>query len=268
MLVAGKACHPFRRRVRAAIDEMPEVEISESGNIRSLHLGSETVQSSMNLDEPADLVLSYTRAMMGFLLFGEEPQHILQIGLGGGSITRFIDEYLPNARSLVVEINPQVIAVARAFFQMPEEGEYFEIIEADGADYVKIFRESTDAILVDGFDGVQIVDALTTEDFFMDCRRALSPNGVFVANWWSGDKRYQAFLERLLEVFEGRVIELPSASHGNVAVMAFRQSPHPVSWDALEFRADQLECRYGIEFGDFVRRIKECNLHSAGRLLI
>lgn len=42
---------------------------------------------------------------------------------------------------------------------------------------MKIFRGSTDAILVDGFDGLQIVDALTTEDFFEDCKRALSPKG-------------------------------------------------------------------------------------------
>lgn len=266
--MAGKACHPFRRRVRAAVDEMPEVEISETGNIRSLHLGSETVQSSMNLDEPSELVLSYTRAMVGFLLFNDAPQHIVQVGLGGGSIVRFLDEYLPDARQVVVEINPQVVAVARAFFQLPPEGEYFEIVEADGADYVKIFRDSTDAILVDGYDGLQIVDALTSEDFFADCKRALSPRGVFVANWWSGDKRYQVFLERLLAVFEGRVIELPSAGHGNVAVMAFRQSPRPLEWTALEERAGQLECRYGVEFGDFVRRLRESNLHTAGRLLL
>ncbi|WP_349290622.1 polyamine aminopropyltransferase [Crenobacter caeni] len=266
--MAGKARHPFRRRVRGGVDAMPEVEISETGNIRSLHLGSETVQSSMNLDEPSELVLSYTRAMAGFLLFSEEPEHILHIGLGGGSLVRFIDEYLPDARQVAVEINPQVVAVARSFFQLPPEGEYFEIVEADGADYVKIPRDSADAILVDGYDGLQIVDALVSDDFFEDCKRALSPRGVFVANWWSGDKRYQGFLERLLAVFDGRVLELPSAGHGNVAVLAFRQSPVPTAWDALEERAARLECRYGVEFSDFVRRLRESNLHSAGRLLI
>ncbi|WP_434635180.1 polyamine aminopropyltransferase [Chromobacterium sp. CV08] len=247
---------------------MPEVEISEEGNIRSLHLGSETIQSSMDLDDPADLVLSYSRAMMGFLLWNDNPQHILQIGLGGGSFARFIDEYLPDAVSVAVDINPQVIAVARAFFQLPEEGDFFEIVEADGADYVKIFRGSTDAILVDGFDGLQIVDALTTEDFFEDCKRALSPQGVFVTNWWSGDKRYQAFIERLLNVFEGRVIELPAATHGNVAVIAFRQSPKLTQWDALKKHADELEGRFGLEFVEFVNRLKQTNQHTAGHLLV
>jgi len=261
--VANKARHPFRRRVRSSVDAMPEVEISEADGIRSLHLGSETVQSSMNIDDPTDLVLSYSRAMMGFLLFNSDPAHILQIGLGGGSIARFIDFYLRNSRSVVVDINPQVIAVARAFFELPEEGERFEIVEADGADYVKIFRDSTDTILVDGFDGLQIVDALTTEDFFEDCRRALTPNGIFVSNWWSGDKRYVTFLERLLGVFGGRVLELPAQSHGNVAVMAFNQTPEVIQWDALEKKADQLERRFGLEFCDFVARMRQSNPHAA-----
>ena len=266
--MAHRALHPFRRRVRNGVDAMPEVEISEADNIRSLHLGSETIQSSMNLDDPADLVLSYSRAMMAFLLWHDDPRHILQIGLGGGSFARWIDEYLPDAVSVAVDINPQVIAVARSFFQLPEEGDFFEIIEADGAEYVKVFRESTDVILVDGFDGLQIVDELTTEAFFEDCHRALTPNGVFVTNWWSGDKRYQQFVERLLAVFEGRVIELPAVSHGNMAVMAFKQTPSPLAWDVLEKKADELEGRFGLEFCDFVSRMKDVNLHSNNRLLL
>lgn len=257
-----KARHPFRHRVRPGFETMPEVEISEADGIRSLHLGSETVQSSMDLNDPARLVLSYSRAMMGFLLFNPDPGHILQIGLGGGSFARFIAAHLPDAVSIAVDINPQVIAVARGFFALPPEGERFEVVEADGAEYVRIFRDSTDAILVDGFDGLQIVDALTTEDFFEDCRRALAPGGVFVTNWWSGDKRYVTFLERLLGVFDGRVLELPAASHGNVAVMAFNQPPAHTRWTALEKRAGELERRFGLEFGDFVARLRQHNPHA------
>ena len=59
-----------------------------------------------------------------------------------------------------------------------------------------------------------------------------------------------AFIDRLLTVFEGRVIELPAASHGNVAVMAFRQSPTLTQWEALKKRADELEGRHGVRGGD------------------
>lgn len=256
------AHHPYRR-LRAQQSELPEVGISESGNIRSLHLGSATVQSSMNLDHPAELVLSYSRAMMGWLLFAERaPAHITQIGLGGGSFARWIDAYLPDTRQTAVDINPQVINVARSLFELPFEDERFEIIEADGAEYIKTLRGGTDVVLVDGFDGLQIVDTLVEEPFFENCRRALSANGIFVTNWWSGDKRYRRFVERLLGVFEGRVLELPAESHGNVAVMAFQSSPKEQSLDKLKKRADKLSTQYGLDFKRMLSELKANNQNN------
>ena len=240
------ARHPYRR-LRSARFALPEVGISEHGNIRSLHLGSETVQSSMNVDYPAELVLSYSRAMMAWLLFAENVRHITQIGLGGGSFVRWIDAHLPEVEQTAVEINPQVISVARGLFELPFEGEKFEIIEADGAEYIKTLRGGTDILLVDGFDGVQIIDALVAEPFFADCRTALSEHGIFVTNWWSGDKRYPLFLQRLAQVFDQRVLCVPAETHGNVAVLAFQnQAPQPLA--ALQKKAAKLGEQYGLDF--------------------
>lgn len=256
------AHHPYRR-LRAQRFELPEVGISEEGNIRSLHLGSSTIQSSMNTDHPAELVLSYSRAMMGWLLFAErEPQHITQIGLGGGSFARWIDAFLPHTRQTAVDINPQVINVARSLFELPFEGEMFEIVEADGAEYIKTLRGGTDVLLVDGFDGEQIIDALVSEEFFRHCRTALSADGIFVTNWWSGDKRYRRFVESLLEVFEGRVMEIPAESHGNVAVMAFQQTPRDLLLDNLKKRAEKLSERYQIDFKRILSAAKAANQNN------
>lgn len=256
------AQHPYRR-LRPSKMHLPEVGISEEGNIRSLHLGSPTIQSSMNLDHPAELVLSYSRAMMGWLLFAENtPRHITQIGLGGGSFARWIDTYLPNTKQTAVDINPQVIAVARSLFELPFEGETFEIVQADGAEYIKVFRHNTDVILVDGFDGEQIIDDLVGEPFFENCRHALSDNGIFVTNWWSGDKRYQHFIERLLNVFDGRVLELPAESHGNVAVMAFQNSPKEQNLDNLKKRAEKLSERYDLDFKRMLSALKAHNQNN------
>lgn len=240
------ARHPYRR-LRSARFALPEVGISEHGNIRSLHLGSETVQSSMNVDYPAELVLSYSRAMMAWLLFAENVRHITQIGLGGGSFVRWIDAHLPEVAQTAVEINPQVISVARGLFELPFEGEKFEIIEADGAEYIKTLRGGTDVLLVYGFDGVQIIDALVAEPFFADCRTALSEHGIFVTNWWSGDKRYPLFLQRLAQVFDQRVLCVPAETHGNVAVLAFQnQAPQPLA--TLQKKAAKLSEQYGLDF--------------------
>lgn len=265
--MARNARHPYRRRLlRPAQLELPEVEVSEVDGIRSLHLGSETVQSSMDIAQPERLVLSYSRAMMAWLLFNDDPRQIVQIGLGGGSFARWIAHYLPDAHSVAVDINPQVIAVARSLFELPPEDDFFQIVEADGAAYIKILRDSCDVLLVDAFDGYQIIDALTESDFFEDCRNALSANGVFVANWWSGDVRYVEFLERLLDVFAGRVIEVPASSHGNIAVMAFKNAPDECRLDALQRRVTALEAHFHLEFETFLQAIRDNNTHSGGSL--
>ena len=45
-------------------------------------------------------------------------------------------------------------------------------------------------------------------------------------------------------------------------------APAPLAWDALEKKADELEGRFGLEFCDFVSRMKDVNLHSNNRLLL
>ena len=257
--------HPFRRN-RFFRNALPEANVSELGNIRSLHLGTPTIQSSMNVDNPVELVLSYSRAMMSWLLFADElPQHITQIGLGGGSFARWLHHYLPDCRQTAVEINPQVIQIARASFCLDFEGDAFQIIEADGAEYIQILRGNTDVVLVDGFDGVQIIDELVAEPFFHDCRTALSEKGIFAANWWSGDKRYSLFLQRLRTIFDNRVLEVPATTHGNVAVLAFKGEAETALY-TLKRRAAKLQEQYRLDFPRMLADIKAANPHNDKKL--
>ena len=66
MAVHHKPVPTAKRRQRAGVP----VEVCESGEGRALLLGTDTVQSLMNVEHPSELVLSYTRAMMGGLLIG------------------------------------------------------------------------------------------------------------------------------------------------------------------------------------------------------
>ena len=73
----------FRGKVHKSVLDDNIVEVSEVDGVRSLHLGSNTVQSSMKLRDTFSLELAYTRGMMCFLLFSETyfltyPYHIQQ----------------------------------------------------------------------------------------------------------------------------------------------------------------------------------------------
>lgn len=260
--------HPYRR-LRPARYELPEVGISETDNIRSLHLGTATIQSSMNVDDPAQLVLAYSRAMMAWLLFTDElPTHITQIGLGGGSFARWIDAYLPESKQTAIEINPQVINIARSMFELPFESDRFEVIEDDGAEYIKVMKDQTDIILVDGFDGEQIIESMVNEPFFADCYTALTDHGIFVTNWWQGDKRFQTFVRRLRHIFNNQIVMVPAETHGNIAVLAFKRAPLMRDWDKLKKRAQKRAAHFNLDLTAMLAQIKVQQHNHASSLTL
>ena len=70
------------------------------------------IQSEMRLDAPDELVLAYTRMMMGFLLFNPQPQRIAMIGLGGGSLPKYCYHSLPQA-AIAVAVSAGNIASSK-----------------------------------------------------------------------------------------------------------------------------------------------------------
>ena len=125
--------------------------VLDDGASKSLHFTRGELQSRMLTHSPWRLEVDYTRTMMGFLLFNPAPAHIGMIGLGGGSIAKFCHRFLPASRMTVLEINPYVLAL-RHDFQVPDDGERFQVIAADGAMYLHTESPQFDVLLVDGFD--------------------------------------------------------------------------------------------------------------------
>ncbi|HLA34943.1 MAG TPA: methyltransferase domain-containing protein, partial [Rhodocyclaceae bacterium] len=133
---------------------MNPIDISEKAGVRYLHFGSTWVQGAMRIARPFDLELDYTREMMTPLLLRNEtwPRRVLQIGLGTGSVSKFLYRHRPQCRLTVVEIDPRVEIAARQFFKLPDDPKRIAIHHADGADFVVENESSYDLILIDGFD--------------------------------------------------------------------------------------------------------------------
>jgi spermidine synthase len=244
------------------------VEISEQDGIRYLHLGSSTIQSGMRVNEPDELVLAYTRSMMAFLLFVPEPQRVVSVGLGGGSVNKWIYRHLPQAEQVAIELNPRVIAVARRYFQVPADDARLRVIQADGASWVAQYPDSADVILVDGYDGESHVEELATAEFYAAAARSLRRDGALAVNLWGSDRRFDEYVRRIEAAFEGQVACVPALQKGNIIVLAFRRRPLLLRWDELRERAKLLEARHGLEFVRFVEGLKRLNPHTDKRLLI
>lgn len=196
----------------------------------SLSFTSSLIQSSMRLAAPDELVLDYTRAMMGFLLAQPAPRSLLMIGLGGGSMLKYLHRHLPDTVFTVVEISQAVIDLRNDFLIPPDSARLRTVCD-DGARYLReLTRERTDQdlpaqarfdiILVDGFDGTGLPPALSSRRFYEDCRRVLADDGVLVANVQADTARSREIRQRLSRAFDGAVISVESDEGGNEVMLA------------------------------------------------
>ncbi len=230
--------------------------VAEHAGLRSLQFDGLTVQSVMLLSEPDLLALDYTRAMMGFLLFRPAPEHIVMIGLGGGSLAKYCLRHLPQTRFTAVEINPEVIAL-RDRFGVPPDSKRFRVVCADGADFVRETAEAADVLLVDGFVAEGLPEGLGSIAFYADCRRMLAPGGVLVTNHWAGDVRYSVYAARLRAAFDDRVLAIGAEDGDNRVSFASKDGHFPPTRSEVLERARALAPGQGFDLAAIARRVDE-----------
>ncbi|MFA6120227.1 MAG: fused MFS/spermidine synthase [Sideroxydans sp.] len=202
--------------------------VIERDGMLALQFDALCLQSEMNIDDPDELVFSYTRAMMSFLLFEPSPKCIAMIGLGGGSLAKYCYRYLPQSTITVVEIDPDVIAL-RNEFAIPADDARFKIELGDGAVFVQEHQQTFDVLLVDGFDAAGLPDELSSQSFYDDCFAALSDDGIMVANLWSSNGRFEIFVSRIQTSFAGRVVVVSADDSPNKIVLALKNDELPLS---------------------------------------
>jgi spermidine synthase len=241
------------------LSDFDPVEISEKKGIRYLHLGGPAIQSAMRIKEPYALELEYTRAMMAFLLFNPAPRHIALIGLGGGSIAKYIHRNLPDSQLTAIEINPDVVSAARSYFLLPDNDKRFEVVTGDGAAYVREQDGSLDVLLVDGYDSNRIVEALASPDFYDACLRALVPGGVAVFNLWGSDRFFDIYFDRVAKAFADHTLILPAEKKGNIQLFAFKPPLPHAGFVRMKTEATLLEARIRLEMPVFVERMRSFN---------
>ncbi len=216
----------------------------DNDDMRTLHLDDRFIQSAMRISKPDELLLSYTRAMMGFLLFKPQPRHILMIGLGGGSLAKYCHAKLPQTRISVLEIDSDVIAL-RDRFLIPTDDTRFRIIHADAVDYIASTSDKPDVILHDGFSVDGLAPALCTPSFYRACHLALDADGVMVSNLWSDASDLRALMQRLHAVFDARLWWCGAGENVNRIVFSVKGAA-PLLQETLQKRATQFDLRQNL----------------------
>jgi spermidine synthase len=235
----------------------PPATTTEFEGVRSLHLGTSWEQGAMRLSRPDAIELEYVQMMMAWLLFQAAPRHVVQLGLGSAALTKFCYRRFPDARVTAVELNPNVIAICRALFELPPNDDRLQVREMNALDFVldKKNHGTVDALQVDLYDEEARGPVLDTPEFYQGCFDCLRPNGIMTANVFGEFGNYDKNLEAMTEVFDA-VVWLPEVHDANIVVIAFKNAPQ-IDFSLLYERAGEIRRRLNLPAKKWVEGLKE-----------
>jgi spermidine synthase len=247
--------------VKQRQSQLPEVNFSDHGDIRYLHLGTEWVQGSMLLDKPFDIELEYLQRMMAWLLFAAPvsvaKRHAMQLGLGSGALTKFCWRKL-RMKTTAIELNPQVIAACRLWFKLPADDDRLTVILGDAGEVAAYahWRGVVDALQVDLYDQEAAAPVLDSEAFYRDCRELLTDDGFMTVNLFGRSSSYAQSLQKIMAAFgPGTVWAFRPTREGNTIVLASREPARP-DRPTLAERAETIETRWGLPARKWLRVFK------------
>jgi len=153
--------------------------------------------------EPEYLGFAYTKVAFVGLALTPEPARALVVGVGGGTMPMFMHRYYPKATIDAVDIDPDVVHVAKEFFGFREDDKLKAHV-GDGRAFVENVKEPYDIIFLDAFGTRNVPPHLTTVEFMRAVRRAVKPTGVVVWNIWGrgANPLYDHMVRTYQEAFE------------------------------------------------------------------
>ncbi len=252
----GKKALPAAKAKPVRKVKFAPVTLSEQFGIRYLHFGTEWVQGAMRISKPDWIELEYAQQMMAWMLFNDKPQHIVQLGLGTGALTKFSYKRFPEARVTAVDLNPSVIAICASMFKLPPNDERLTVIEMDALDYVNDPANlgRIDALQVDLYDATARGPVLDTAEFYQACAACLTPDGIMTVNLFGDHPSYARNLSAMHYAFD-TIISLPEVHEGNVIAIAFNKTPE-LDIAALYERAAQITAATKLPAKSWVNGIK------------
>lgn len=228
--------------------------VYKNGSIVSLKFGRQAsvyLQSQIDLANPQQLLLEYTRMTFCGLLYKPDPKKMLVLGLGGGVIPTQMRHYFPSMEIDVAEIDADVVPAATKYMGFKEDDK-LKVTVDDGRMFIKkqLRRKPVpkyDMIVLDAFNGDYIPFHLMTKEFLEEVKSVLADDGVVIANVFFTNRLFDAELKTFISVF-GR----SQAFYGNHSGNAMIVSPGPTceiltSQKALE-KAEQLQSKLNLSF--------------------
>lgn len=181
------------------------------------------------------------------------PRHVLIVGGGDGGALREVLRH-PVERVTLVEIDPEVVEVAKEWLPSVHQGAFFDprarVETLPGEQFLPHHPGEFDVVLLDSTDPIGPGAALFQASFFQDCRRALRPGGVLAlqaGSPWFHPEELRGVVHALKTLFPAVLPYLgfvPLYPSGMWAyVLAMEKLPEPEEL-AQRFAERRLSTRY------------------------
>lgn len=185
------------------------VVVADQKGVRYLKFGNHVKQGAMLLKRPDEVYLKYQRTMLR--VFERRPfDRCLCLGLGAGSIPKYIHQQQLCKQLEVVEINPHVVEVATTYFELPEA---VRVHTKDAMDFVVESSMSYDLLFVDLFDLEGTPLQFKAFSFYQRLHGLLNEGGAVVVNMWAADFGDLLLEEKLKRIFDRVEIETAGRNH-------------------------------------------------------
>ena len=249
------------------------VEESGSGMRTLMFERNGARQSVVKIGDPDHLELSYARTVLAGLALSGRSQRMLVLGLGGGSLPMFLHRNFPQAIIDVAEIDPAVVSVAKQYFDVNED-ERLRIHVGDARKFVEASIPGFyDLILLDAFGAHSVPAHLSTREFVLSLRRAISTEGVVIGNLWRRpfNASYDSMVVTYLSVFEQTfVLDVPGDANSIVLALPRRQPA--VNRESLAGKAGELarSRKFRVNLADIVENafMETASLKLDGSVLL
>jgi hypothetical protein len=144
-----------------------------------------TEQSYVDLDDPLRLEFDYVQRLVDVVDSVAEPgQRLRLVHVGGAAMTipRYVAATRPSSAQIVLEPDIELTAFVRRHLPLPTRSG-IKVRGIDGRRGIAGLRDRyADLVIIDAFVGARVPADLTTAEFLIDARRALSDHGVIIIN--------------------------------------------------------------------------------------
>jgi spermidine synthase len=161
-------------------------------------------------------------------------------------------------RTTAIELNPQVIAACRTWFELAADDERLNVVLGDAAEVAahEHWQGQVDVLHVDLYDDEAAAPVLDDPVFYSHCKNLLTSRGCMLVNLFGRSSSFERSLGHIRQAFGTETLwAFKPTREGNTVVLALCTAQHPTE-ELLQARAAEIQKRWRLPAPQWLRLLQ------------